>query len=113
MVRSEERETGVGGFAGMKKEGTEAAVEIRATMRVMLGMSEALVARKGSISWPRAPPNGFAREAIAVAETRPAGVNQMLEYCGGAARTNGWANPMIIWPSIVRGKFGGDVRVPA
>ncbi len=45
----------------------------------MLGISEALVARKGLMSWPSAPPKGFAREAMAVAETRPAGENQRSE----------------------------------
>lgn len=55
----------------------------------MLGISDALVARKGLMSWPRAPPNGFASEAMAVAETRPAGVNQRSEYRVGAERTKG------------------------
>lgn len=31
------------------------------------------------MSCPRAPPKGFAREAMAVAETRPEGVNQRDE----------------------------------
>ena len=45
----------------------------------MFGMEEAFGARKGLISWPSAPPNGFARDATAVAETRPEGVNQRSE----------------------------------
>ena len=45
----------------------------------MEGNWEARVARKGFMSWPRAPPKGLAREAMAVAETRPEGVNQMSE----------------------------------
>ena len=45
----------------------------------MEGMEEGLVARKGLMSWPRAPPKGFARDATAVAETRPEGVNQRSE----------------------------------
>lgn len=45
----------------------------------MLGISEGDVARKGLMSWPRAPPKGFAREAIAVAETRARGENQREE----------------------------------
>lgn len=42
-------------------------------------MSDAFVARKGFMSWPSAPPKGLARDAIAVADTRPAGVNQRSE----------------------------------
>ncbi len=37
------------------------------------------MARNGFMSWPRAPPKGFAREAMAVAETRPEGVNHISE----------------------------------
>lgn len=59
-------------------------------------MSDALVARNGLMSWPSAPPKGFAREAIAVAETRPEGVNQMSEYRVGAESTKGCARPMRI-----------------
>lgn len=36
-------------------------------------------ARNGFTSWARAPPKGFAREAMAVAETRPWGENQREE----------------------------------
>lgn len=80
VVCVEEGQTGVGGLAGMKNEGTEATVEMMATISVILGISEGLVARKGSMSWPSAPPKGFARDATAVAEMRPAGVNQRFEY---------------------------------
>lgn len=31
------------------------------------------------MSWPRAPPRGLAREAMAVAETRPVLLNQASE----------------------------------
>lgn len=48
------------------------------------------------MSCPSAPPKGFAREATAVAETRPEGVNQMSEYRVGAERTKGCARPMRI-----------------
>ena len=65
------------------------------------------------MSCPSAPPKGFAREAIAVAETRPEGVNQMSEYRVGAERTKGCARPIRTCPNIVRPKLGGDVRVPA
>ena len=79
----------------------------------MFGISDALLARTGLMSCPNAPPKGFAREAIAVAETRPEGVNQMSEYRVGAERTKGCAKPMRICPNIVRPKLGGEVRVPA
>lgn len=42
-------------------------------------MSAGEVARKGFMSWPNAPPKGLAREAMAVAETRPRGENQREE----------------------------------
>ncbi len=45
----------------------------------MFGTWLGSVARKGLINWPRAPPKGLAREAIAVAETRPRGLNQRDE----------------------------------
>lgn len=75
-------------------------------------MSDALVARNGLMSCPNAPPNGFAKEAIAVADTRPAGVNQRSEYRVGADRTNGCARPVRICPNIVSPNEGGEVRVP-
>ena len=71
------------------------------------------MARKGFMSWPNAPPKGFARDAIAVAEIRPEGVNQRSEKWVGADRTKGWASPMRICPNIVRPNLGGEVRVPA
>ena len=98
-------EAGVGGRAGMKKEGIVTAEEMRAMYSVIFGIWPGSVARKGSISWPRAPPNGFARLASAVAETRPAGVNQRSEYRVGAESTNGCANPMRIWPSMTTGNW--------
>lgn len=55
----------------------------------MYGISAGLEARNGHISCPRAPPKGFAREASAVAETRPLGENQSSEYRVGAERTKG------------------------
>ena len=79
----------------------------------MYGISAGFEARNGQISCPRAPPKGFAREASAVAETRPLGENQSSEYRVGAERTKGWASPMRIWPVIVNGKEGGAERVPA
>lgn len=79
----------------------------------MFGISDALVARNGLMSCPSAPPKGLASEAIAVAETRPEGVNQMSEYRVGAERTKGCARPRRIWPNMVRPKLGGEVRVPA
>ena len=45
----------------------------------MSGMSCESVANMGLMSWPKAPPKGFAKEAIAVAETRPRGENQRAE----------------------------------
>lgn len=44
----------------------------------MFGICEGEGQRKGFMSCPRAPPKGLAREAIAVAETRPRGLNQSL-----------------------------------
>ena len=55
----------------------------------MFGVSEGWLTKRGDISWPRAPPNGFARLAIAVAETRPRGENQRPEYRVGAESTKG------------------------
>ena len=79
----------------------------------MFGISDVLLARKGLMSCPIAPPRGFAREAIAVADTRPEGVNQRSEYRVGAERTKGCARPIRNCPNIVRPKLGGEVRVPA
>ena len=79
----------------------------------MFGISLGFVARKGSMSWPNAPPNGFAKLITAVAETRPRGLNHKSEYLVGAESTNGCAKPMIICPNMVSGKDGGEVRVPA
>ena len=45
----------------------------------MFGINDGWGARKGLISWPRAPPKGLASEASAVAETRPFGENQSSE----------------------------------
>ena len=109
----EEVETGVGGLAGMNKEGSVAIEEMMAMYRVILGISLGSFARKGSMSWPNAPPNGFARLMIAVAETLPLGLNHKSEYLVGAESTKGCAKPMIIWPNMVSGKDGGEVRVPA
>lgn len=55
----------------------------------MYGISPGLEASNGHINCPRAPPKGFAREASAVAETRPLGENQSSEYRVGAERTKG------------------------
>lgn len=55
----------------MKKDGTLATVPMIATYKVMLGVSLAFVASEGQISWPNAPPKGFDRDAIAVAEILP------------------------------------------
>ena len=79
----------------------------------MLGMSLEFVARKGSMSWPNAPPKGFARLMIAVADTLPLGLNHKSEYLVGAESTKGCAKPMSIWPTIVSANEGGEVRVPA
>ena len=48
---------------------------ITAVYRTMLGISEALVARIGFTNCPTAAPNGLARLARAVADTRPLEVN--------------------------------------
>lgn len=69
----EEDEGGVGGLAGRKRVGIVAAVEMMATYSVMFGISDAFVQRNGFINCPSAPPKGFAREATAVAVTRPLG----------------------------------------
>lgn len=45
-----------------------------------------------------APPNGFAREATAVADTLPFSVNHISLYLVGAARTNGWPKPIKTCP---------------
>lgn len=45
----------------------------------MFGTADGSGAKKGLMSWPRAPPKGLAREATAVAETRPAGENHSSE----------------------------------
>lgn len=73
----------------MKNDGIEATVDMMATYSVMFGISDAFVARKGFMSCPSAPPKGFAREATAVADTRPAGVNHRFEYWVGADSTKG------------------------
>ncbi len=78
----------------------------------MLGISRGSVARNGLISCPKAPPKGLARDAMAVAVTRPSGVNQRSEYLVGAHRTNGCPSPMRICPNIVRPNEGVAVLVP-
>lgn len=57
----------------------------------MSGVWEAVVHQNGSMSCPRAPPRGFARDATAVADMRPSSVNQSSLYRVGAARTKGCA----------------------
>ena len=68
-------EAGVGGAAGRKMLGRVAREERSAMVRVRCGMLAGKGARKGEVSWARAPPKGLAREAMAVAETRPEGEN--------------------------------------
>ena len=75
----EEGEAGVGGLAGRNSVGMVATEEMMATYSVMFGMSSGLEHRKGLISCPSAPPNGFASDAMAVAETRPCGENHRSE----------------------------------
>jgi hypothetical protein len=105
-----EAEDGVGGAAGMKKEGI-AAIEdyirsviegrirndrqrtIIAIYSTMLGISLGPLSQNGSINCARAPPNGLAKLIIAVAATLPLFVNHKSEYLVGAERTNGCANP--------------------
>src|SRR5690348_6288162 len=67
---------GVGGAAGMKKDGIEATVAIIPTYKTILGISFGAGAKKGLISWPSAPPSGLASVMTAVAATRPLFVNQ-------------------------------------
>jgi hypothetical protein len=62
----------------------------------IFGISPGLPAQKGSINCARAPPNGLAKLITAVAATLPVFVNHRSEYLVGAARTNGWANPVKI-----------------
>ena len=78
-VSVEDGETGVGGARGMKNEGMVATEDIMAMYNVISGISEGAVARNGLISCPKAPPNGLAKLANAVAETRPRGVNHRSE----------------------------------
>ena len=107
----EEAATGVGGLAGIKNAGMAATEEIMATYSVMGATSDGTVARKGLINWPRAPPNGFARLASAVADTRPRVVNQRSEYAVGEARTKGCAKPIRICPTITPAYEGGEALV--
>lgn len=55
----------------------------------MFGISFASLAKNGSISCAKAPPNGFAKLMIAVAAILPRFVNHKSEYLVGAASTNG------------------------
>ena len=99
---------GVGGAAGMKKDGMQVTVacgllvrmtrqrefqEAGLTMidiyKTMFGISEGLVAKAGSTRPAKTPPNGFAREATAVALTRPRSLNHTSLYLVGALRTKG------------------------
>lgn len=74
-----EAEGGVGGFAGMKNDGIQATLAMIAVYRTQLGTSDGDVAQNGEINWPKAAPKGFASDATAVADVRPAGLNQTLE----------------------------------
>ena len=103
--------TGVGGRLGTRMEGRHKTVEMMAMYSVILATSDGLTARKGSISEPSAPPKGFASVVMAVAVTRPRGVNHSSEYDVGAARTNGCAKPIMICPTIVPLYDGGLARV--
>lgn len=67
-----------------------------ATQKVIEGICEAFVAQNGLMSWPRAPPKGFAKDAIAVADILPLSVNQRSLYRVGAASTKGCAKPIKI-----------------
>lgn len=98
---------GVGGAAGMKREG------IHATVAMMLTIStvDRTDPSNGLISCANAPPSGFARLANAVAPTRPPSVNHMSLYLVGAARTKGWARPQRTCPNTTRPKI--LARVPA
>lgn len=66
---------GRGGLAGINTPGTLRMVDIMAMYSTIFGISLDLVARNGSTSCPIAAPKGLAREARAVAETRPREVN--------------------------------------
>lgn len=70
---------GVGGALGMKNEGMAATLDKIAVKSTMFGTSAALLTKNGFTSCPSAPPSGFARLAAAVAEMRPASVNQRSE----------------------------------
>lgn len=70
---------GVGGPGGTNSEGIVAREDMMATRNVMEGISFGVDTSSGVMTWPRAAPNGLARDAIAVADTRPAGVNQRSE----------------------------------
>jgi hypothetical protein len=97
----------------MKKAGSDARVLITEVYRTMLGTAEASAAQNGPTSWPMAAPSGFARDATAVADTRPLSENQRLLYLVGALRTNGCAKPMMICPNITTPKWPPVARVPA
>ena len=74
----EPAEGGVGGLAGMKKDGRQAIEDMMLMYKTMSGISEGLVAQNGAMSWPRAAPNGLDRDASAVAVVRPDVENQRL-----------------------------------
>lgn len=70
---------GVGGLAGMKKAGIEQTDAMMETYRTMELMSSGEDTHSGTISWPIAAPKGFASDTMAVAVTRPLGLNQRSE----------------------------------
>ena len=104
---------GLGGRAGMKGAGKQTILDMTAVYSTMCGTPPRLGAHMGPIRDPNAAPKGLAREATAVAETRPVSENQRLEYLVGAAKTKGCAKPTRICPNMRTPNRGGLQAVPA
>ena len=104
---------GLGGREGMKGAGKQTILDMTAVYSTICGTSPGDGAHIGPIRDPSAAPNGLAREATAVADTRPVSENQRLEYLVGAAKTKGCDRPTRIWPNMRTPNLGGLQAVPA
>jgi hypothetical protein len=126
---------GVGGLAGMKNDGRQAALDwnrqvsfggetlvksradvirtIMAIYRTMLGTSPGSRTKNESTSWPSAAPSGLANVANAVALVRPLAENQRSLYLVGDANTKGCARPSSNWPNMTTPKWPPLALVPA
>lgn len=140
LVTVYEADGGVGGAAGIKSEGMQAADAMMETIRTVVGteLKNGFMSDASWLTWLAtlflvfcldrkkktrdrigegrkltAPPRGFAILASAVAPVRPLSVNHMSLYLVGAASTKGCARPVIIWPTITTSKIPPFAVVPA